>query len=273
MYDIATFIDPLPSYVGKRDDYLMMALDFPQGQPFSSDDVIPYRVGGREYMIHIAHTHFDSHCPCGPPKLSLRSANTPRGRRRQGPAALHAIRRPRRLTEGGLSHASCPTFAATLTWQPHQMWDWQGSVGVCGRGLRGGSNVPMASMGDDQHRAADWLSSIRCRLQVMVDALRSQLGARFEVGGGAASSDPPFQEGMSNMLRVIRELEEGPPFQWDGLIDSQQDETLKRCCYDIFEVGQDVYAALEEEWYLYLETEEGHDTDAGIISCEHVNNG
>ncbi|GBG79887.1 hypothetical protein CBR_g30152 [Chara braunii] len=41
LYDIVAFIDPLPSYVAKRDDYLMLALDFPPGQPFSLDDVIP----------------------------------------------------------------------------------------------------------------------------------------------------------------------------------------------------------------------------------------
>ncbi|GBG72964.1 hypothetical protein CBR_g12683 [Chara braunii] len=55
LYDIVAFIDPLPSYVAKRDNYLMLALDFPQGQPFSLDDVIPYRVGGKEYLIHTAH--------------------------------------------------------------------------------------------------------------------------------------------------------------------------------------------------------------------------
>ncbi|GBG70123.1 hypothetical protein CBR_g5753 [Chara braunii] len=52
----------------------------------------------------------------------------------------------------------------------------------------------------------------------------------------------------------------------------KQDETLKRGCYDIFEEGQDAYAALEE-WYLFLETEEEHNTDASINSREHVNNG
>ncbi|GBG61013.1 hypothetical protein CBR_g18609 [Chara braunii] len=39
LYDIVAFIDPLPSYVAKRDDYLMLALDFPPGQPFSLDDI------------------------------------------------------------------------------------------------------------------------------------------------------------------------------------------------------------------------------------------
>ncbi|GBG83951.1 hypothetical protein CBR_g37823 [Chara braunii] len=55
LYDIVAFIDPLPSFVAKRDDYLMLALDYPQGQPFSLDDLIPYRIGGKEYMIHTAH--------------------------------------------------------------------------------------------------------------------------------------------------------------------------------------------------------------------------
>ncbi|GBG59438.1 hypothetical protein CBR_g38463 [Chara braunii] len=55
IYDIVAFIDPFPSFVAKRDDYLMLALDFAPGQPFSLDDVIPYRIGGKEYMIHTAH--------------------------------------------------------------------------------------------------------------------------------------------------------------------------------------------------------------------------
>ncbi|GBG80188.1 hypothetical protein CBR_g30554 [Chara braunii] len=124
----------------------------------------------------------------------------------------------------------------------------------------------MASMRDKQRGAPQWLSSIRYRLQLMVDELRSQLGALFEAGGGAASSNLPFQEGMTNMLQVIGELEDGP-------IDGYQEETLKRCCYDIFEEGQDVYAALEEEWYLHLETEDEDNADASIITCDELQEG
>ncbi|GBG69178.1 hypothetical protein CBR_g3878 [Chara braunii] len=51
-YEIVDFIDPLPPHVGKRDDYLMLALHLPEGQPFSIDDVIPYRIGDKE----ICHT-------------------------------------------------------------------------------------------------------------------------------------------------------------------------------------------------------------------------
>ncbi|GBG80210.1 hypothetical protein CBR_g30577 [Chara braunii] len=51
------------------------------------------------------------------------------------------------------------------------------------------------------------------------------------------------------------------------------EETLKRCCYDIFEERQDVYAALEEEWYLYFETEDEDNTDASIIGCEEIEEG
>ncbi|GBG78578.1 hypothetical protein CBR_g27803 [Chara braunii] len=103
----------------------------------------------------------------------------------------------------------------------------------------------------------------------MVDALRSQLGARFEADGGAASSNPPFREVMRNMMQIIWELDE------DGLmsLNGQQEETLKRCCYDIFEEGQDVYAALEEEWYLHFETEDEDNTDASIINCDEIGEG
>ncbi|GBG82615.1 hypothetical protein CBR_g34985 [Chara braunii] len=71
---------------------------------------------------------------------------------------------------------------------------------------------------------------------------------------------------MTNMLQVVGELE-------DGLIDGHQEETLKRCCYDIFEEGQDVYAALEEEWYLHLETKDEDNTDASIITCDELEEG
>ncbi|GBG75264.1 hypothetical protein CBR_g19898 [Chara braunii] len=54
-YAIVDFIDPLPSYVAKRDDYVMLALDLPKDQPFSMDDIIPFKMGGKIHQIHTAH--------------------------------------------------------------------------------------------------------------------------------------------------------------------------------------------------------------------------
>ncbi|GBG87963.1 hypothetical protein CBR_g46330 [Chara braunii] len=107
----------------------------------------------------------------------------------------------------------------------------------------------------------------------MVDVLRSHLGVQFVADGGAASSNPPFQGGMTNMLQVIWELEEGSALEWGGLMDDQQEETLMRRCYDIFEKGQDVFAALEEEWYLHLETGDEDNIDACIISTDELEGG
>ncbi|GBG81191.1 hypothetical protein CBR_g31864 [Chara braunii] len=105
---------------------------------------------------------------------------------------------------------------------------------------------------------------------MMVEALRSQLGVRFEAVGGAASSSPPYREVMANMLQIVYELQD---LQTDGHMDGQL-EALKRCCDDIFEEGQDVYAALEEDWYLHLvDTEDEGYTNACITGGDELEEG
>ncbi|GBG86247.1 hypothetical protein CBR_g41240 [Chara braunii] len=131
--------------------------------------------------------------------------------------------------------------------------------------------IQMASMGDKQRGATDWLIFIqgaRSRLEVMVEALRSQLGVRFEAVGGAASSSPPYREVMAKMLQIVYE-----DLQTDGRMDGQL-EALKRCCDDIFEEGQDVYAALEEDWYLHLvDTEDEDYSNACITGGDELEEG
>ncbi|GBG72601.1 hypothetical protein CBR_g12174 [Chara braunii] len=131
----------------------------------------------------------------------------------------------------------------------------------------------MALMGDKQRRATDWLILVkgaRSRLQEMVEALRSQLGVRPEAVGGAASSGPPYREVMSNMLQIVWELQH---LQTEGLMDGQL-ESLKQCCDDIMEEGQDVYAALEEEFYLHLfETEDEDYTEACTTGSDELQGG
>ncbi|GBG81614.1 hypothetical protein CBR_g32606 [Chara braunii] len=130
----------------------------------------------------------------------------------------------------------------------------------------------MASMGDNQRGATDWLLFIQgahSRLQEMVEALRSQLGVRPEAVGGAASSGPPYREVMSNMLQIVWELQH---LQTEGLMDGQL-EALKRCCDDIFEEGQDVYAALEEFYLDLFETEDADYTDACTTGSDDLEEG
>ncbi|GBG66288.1 hypothetical protein CBR_g57887 [Chara braunii] len=104
----------------------------------------------------------------------------------------------------------------------------------------------------------------------MVEALRSQVGVRLEAVGGEASSRPPYREVMSNMLQIVWELQH---LQTEGLMDGQL-EALKRCCDDIFEEGQDVDAALEEEFYLHLfETEDADYTDVCTTGNDELEEG
>jgi hypothetical protein len=51
-YDILDFIDPL---LATWDDYMTLAINKPDAQPLMIDDVIPYRVGDKEYKVHTAH--------------------------------------------------------------------------------------------------------------------------------------------------------------------------------------------------------------------------
>ncbi|GBG61110.1 hypothetical protein CBR_g19187 [Chara braunii] len=131
----------------------------------------------------------------------------------------------------------------------------------------------MASMGDKQRGATDWLIFIQgahSHLQEMVEALRSKLGLRPEAVGGAASLGPPYREVMSNMLQIVWELQH---LQTEGLMDGQL-EALKRCCDNIFQEGQDVYAALEEEFYLHLfETKDADYTDACTTGSDELKEG
>ncbi|GBG82039.1 hypothetical protein CBR_g34221 [Chara braunii] len=54
-YDIVDSIDPLPAFVAPCDDYLMLALNLPDDNIFHIDDVIPFRIGGKDFKIHTAH--------------------------------------------------------------------------------------------------------------------------------------------------------------------------------------------------------------------------
>ncbi|GBG80318.1 hypothetical protein CBR_g30686 [Chara braunii] len=106
----------------------------------------------------------------------------------------------------------------------------------------------MASTSGLQQGAAEWLLTIQeghRRFQDIVDALFTRRGDRSEADGGAPALIRWLDDMMQSMLDVIWELEEGPAPQLDEFINWRQAHTLMQHCYDIFEEGCDLCAALE----------------------------
>ncbi|GBG72726.1 hypothetical protein CBR_g12295 [Chara braunii] len=142
------------------------------------------------------------------------------------------------------------------------------------------------SFGEASHRVINDITGVtKARLsQEAAQASEAMIAASASLAGRRSANSvkcSPVESALifrqvlchPHLRRGPRELEEGSALRWDGLIGGHQDETLKQGCYNIFEEEQDVYAALEEEWYLFLEMEVEHNTDASINSRDHVNNG
>ncbi|GBG67238.1 hypothetical protein CBR_g88526 [Chara braunii] len=107
----------------------------------------------------------------------------------------------------------------------------------------------MDSNEDFRRGAAEWLQTIEeggRRLQEVVDILCSSQGGQLGTVGGTDSLALWLEDMMQAMLDIIWELEEGPAPSLDEFVDWHRAGLLMHGCYDIFRIGQDRCAALQE---------------------------
>ncbi|GBG82935.1 hypothetical protein CBR_g36462 [Chara braunii] len=107
----------------------------------------------------------------------------------------------------------------------------------------------MDSDEDLRRGAVEWLQIIEeggRRLQEVVDILLASQGGQLGTVGGTVSLAPWLEDKMQAMLDVIWELEEGPAPPIDEFVDWHRAGQLMHGCYDIFRIGQDRCATLEE---------------------------